>query len=541
MSKAAQALHLSPASFATMATFTIGPDPATSDYRNVRDGINKLTSGTSEMPNIVEIQAGSYDITAYDGALPQNSNVGYCGFFNPGLSRFFSSGSGNSPIEHIKLLGAFDPDTGVILTTITKLTRIYAQAKDAGYSIPSNYTIADVNLDFDFQSGDEYILQGGNYGSTTNSVKALVLEDVKFTGTHVGSGSSNRGAYSLLVAADGLYYSRVNVASTFGGQKTYIAGDEDTISIGGSAFLFAQGNNMNVVDSYFNESGYGNAITLYDSTAVNLSGNVFEAGGQLKELGQTFSNTTGQINNNAFYGGSHLTVAKPTASDLTVTGNDFYASTEDGTKTVVGVEGIVLEGNTQTGFAQFNSFKISGNTFTDVVPIVTNITTGGTGYTSTAGNSIWNPALGIANKFQNFNIVVGGSGNDTLSGGTSSDFLLGAQGQDRLTGGFGGDAFAFTTTPDADVITDWKQGTSSTGDRIWLDDAIFKNLSKGGFTGGNNSGKFYSGTTPGTAGIINYKSDSRQLYYDPSNSGKFDQLICTTSHSTIVAADLVVF
>jgi len=531
-------------SLATMATITIGTslNPATNNFLNIRDGINVLTSGTVEAGNELAIVSGTYDITAFDASLTQNSNATYCGYFNTGLSRF--AATGNSPINYFNMHGYFDEDVdpAAITTTITKLTRIYAGAKDLGFSRPSDWKINNLNLNFDFASGSEYILQGGNYGTTLNAVKGLALANINFTGTHVGS--ANSGAYSDLRGADDLSFDNVTVDPNFGAQQTYTAGTTTTYSSGGSAFLFAQGSNISVTNSHFDELKYGNSVTLYDSTNILLQSNTFDAGGQLKQIGQVVSNTTGEISSNTFRGGTFLNVAKPVAGSLlNITSNTFLATNSDASRTVVGAKGICLEPNAgDQSFSQFSNVNISGNQFTDVIPIVTTISTGGTAY-KTASNQVFNP---VVNSLQTFGaIYVGGTGSDTVgvSSSTSSDFLIGAEGNDTLTGGTGADAFAFTVAPgtaNADVITDFKAGSAV--DKIWLDDAIFTALSKGGFnTGAPNANKFYSGAAAGTVGTINYQTGTKQLWYDSTNTGKFTDLICTLSVNAVAIGDLVVF
>jgi Ca2+-binding RTX toxin-like protein len=233
-----------------------------------------------------------------------------------------------------------------------------------------------------------------------------------------------------------------------------------------------------------------------------------------------------------------------------VQGNTFTATSESEPNSLVtGAKGIVLDPNSgDSSFAQFSTYSIGGNSYNNVVPITINVSTGGTGLQTGQGN-VYNPVTALSQSFNSF--VTGGSGADTLTGTTSTDFINGGAGSDSLTGGNAADAFAFTTTPSAtniDTITDWKVGSGSTGDRIWLDDAIFTPLLLGGFgTGAANAGKFYSGASAGTSGIINFNTSTKSLFYDPSDLGRFSGTgvvkICDlqAAATNILATDLIVF
>lgn len=76
--------------------------------------------------------------------------------------------------------------------------------------------------------------------------------------------------------------------------------------------------------------------------------------------------------------------------------------------------------------------------------------------------------------------LFGDGGDDVLAGGLGNDVLAGREGKDTLTGGAGSDAFVFDTVPvvggakHIDRITDF----DGRADKIYLDDAIFKGLSR---------------------------------------------------------------
>ncbi|MGL6208893.1 MAG: proprotein convertase P-domain-containing protein, partial [Paracoccaceae bacterium] len=63
-------------------------------------------------------------------------------------------------------------------------------------------------------------------------------------------------------------------------------------------------------------------------------------------------------------------------------------------------------------------------------------------------------------------LLAGGGGRDRLSGGAGADWLEGGAGRDRLSGGAGGDVFVFSARPDlrdADVIADFAVGLDRVG------------------------------------------------------------------------------
>jgi Ca2+-binding RTX toxin-like protein len=72
-----------------------------------------------------------------------------------------------------------------------------------------------------------------------------------------------------------------------------------------------------------------------------------------------------------------------------------------------------------------------------------------------------------------------GAGSDMLDGRNGNDTLRGGPGNDVLTGGAGNDVFVFDTTPakkkNVDSIRDYRTAEDS----IWLDNKIFKKLGKG--------------------------------------------------------------
>ena len=514
------------------STITIG----STTYTYLRDAINAALDDDT-----ILIGAGSYDILDYSPDLPQNANNQYCGSFAPSLSRFFSRPNG---ITNLTLDGAFDDITGAPLVTITNLTRIYAGAKDAGFGIPTNWRLQNLKLNFNFTNpSGEYILQAGNYNSTTNNLTGLTLFNVTFEGNHVGNG--NNGTYCELIAANDLDFSVVTIGAAFGGQKAYVAGSTTTLSSGGSAFLFAQGENMGVTDSSFVETRYGNTITFWGSTDVSIEGNIFDGDGQLKQRGQILSNTSGVVSDNDFVGGTHLDLLDLTGKTVTISANRFNStSLNSPAATVTKGVGIYIGSTGSQALSQVRNLTITGNEFTDVIPVVLDLSTAATGTSpaSTAqftfgSNRVYNPVTSLFITFGRF--IVGGTASDTLTGALTpsrNDFISGAQGNDTLRGNGGDDAFVFAFQPgtvnnNVDTITDFK---ANGADKIWLDDAVFTTLSKGALS------SFGS--------VINYNSTSKGLFYDTIGSGSTTESATTFQIAVLngtsiapVAGDFVVF
>ncbi len=138
----------------------------------------------------------------------------------------------------------------------------------------------------------------------------------------------------------------------------------------------------------------------------------------------------------------------------------------------------------------------------------------GSGNISGTGNGLAN----ILNGNGGNNVLNGVGGNDTINGGVGTDRLYGGLGNDKLTGGVGADAFVFNTTLNSsrnvDTITDF----SVADDTIWLENAVFKTLTK---TGTLASSAFFA-STAGVAHDSNdriiYETDTGNLYYDSNGS-----------------------
>ena len=502
-------------------------------FSYLRDAINSVLSGQT-----IELGAGTYDIASspnYTEWVP-TSVQGYTKYYGSSayvLSRFFSAGS---TIENVAINGA-DTQT----TSIINLERIYSGNKDI-LTLPSAWTLSNLTLQFNRPysgpgSGD-YILQTGNFRSNPSlpypdagAVKNLTINQVAFTGTHAGSQGSN-GAYCVLVKSDNLLFDG-NTVETLTGQQGYVAGSTNTRSSGGSAFLFVQGDSMKILNSSFREGSFSNSVTLFDSTNFDISNNNFDALNQIKQRGEIVKSSNGLINNNHFNNGSRLDLIQVDGKSVAITNNGFDGGMIGWTV----VDGEILSGvgisiaNTATIDAA-RSITCTGNTFKDVIPVLSAIPQAATGNSGDATaqltfgqNNVYNPASGESDLFDR--LLVGGTGDDQLTGAfgvtplpwTERDFLTGGKGNDTLTGSWGNDAFAFTAPPgtvngNVDLVTDFNGYLKGPADKIWLDNAIYTQLSKGSL--GSNFGTYINPLVESPEGFWAGTS----LFYDTLGQGR---------------------
>jgi Ca2+-binding RTX toxin-like protein len=118
--------------------------------------------------------------------------------------------------------------------------------------------------------------------------------------------------------------------------------------------------------------------------------------------------------------------------------------------------------------------------------------------------------------------LYGGNGDDVLKGEAGNDTLFGEAGNDKLYGGAGSDTFVFNKkaakTSNFDRIYDFK---SVEGDKIFLDNAVFKKLGKLGTFDAPaklDVSMFKAGKAKDKNDYLVYKSGV--LYYDADGSGK---------------------
>lgn len=382
---------------------------------------------------------------------------------------------------------------GSDLTTVTGNARVYVEADDGGggSAIPTGMTLEGMRLTY--SSGAGYVLQAGNSGPGTNALPDLTLRDVVFSGTHSGQ-SGAKGNYVDMWKPDGLLLDTITVTLTgqFGFSPT---------SSGGSSFLLCkQGNGIRVLNSFFNENGYLNALTFIRSSNVRIDGNSFQRtvsnAATIRPSGEIFASTSADIGTqsaNFFRQGAYLDLRDiPDLSgntpSLRINGNTFQL--------LNGGYGILIrppgypKDSKDPAYASLVSSNLSlnGNTFSGGLAVKSALSTPSQ-ITLTGTNNIQSTIFDA--------LIVGGTAADSLTGTTKSEWISGDLGNDTLIGGDGADAFVFATELNAstnvDTISDFNNGIG--GDKFWLDNNIFS-----------------SGTTFGTD--ITYDSTTGVLKYE---------------------------
>jgi Ca2+-binding RTX toxin-like protein len=131
--------------------------------------------------------------------------------------------------------------------------------------------------------------------------------------------------------------------------------------------------------------------------------------------------------------------------------------------------------------------------------------------------------------------MLGGAGDDILSGFVGNDTLVGGLGEDTLTGSLGNDVFVFDQAPavgNDDTITDF---TQTNVDEIWLSLSAFSALGSTGAVAASAVEQAWDVTDgSGTASsFLKFDITSGELYYDANGSdtgGAGLQLIATLTN-----------
>ncbi|MEA5391666.1 hypothetical protein VB738_10395, partial [Cyanobium gracile UHCC 0139] len=428
--------------------------------------------GAAVTNSVIELAAGTFNITKSDA---DPSNPAASGTAPPTLARFGS--------KVLTMQGTADAAQAPA-TVITGLSRIFSGQNDRGSGIPPGWTLR--NLSLQFAGGSGYILQAGESGlDTSTEIDDLTFENVVFEGFHTGAVGGNDslpwGLYLDIRAGNpdgvpdylGFKMDRVKAMLTGQGSGVGMFDPASLPSTNGSAFLSAQGDTITIQDSFFDLSGYRNALTIANSTNVLVSGNTFTRSGFYgnRYTGEKILNVSGSIETNLFEHGSYLEfydVYLP----LSVAGNSFDLRLSGG-------YAMMFRDNPSDDYALITS----GN-----LDLSNNVFRGG----QVARSEILVPSqLVLESKSGASNAVeiradtylfdrflVGGHADDQLDGsGTGQrDWISGDLGNDILTGGDGVDAFVFAAEPNPttnnDVITDFTPGV----DMIWLDDDVFAGL-----------------------------------------------------------------
>lgn len=426
---------------------------------------------------------------------------------------------------------------GTDATYVTGSPRLYVANQD-GFA-PYNISFDGMELIYN-ETSSNYILQLGNFGipEVDTYTKIVSLNDLSFFGTHIGNNKAN-GNYAAVLGMESFNMTNCHVQLT--GQSSFVGTQANS---GGSSFIMAQGGiigqGISFKENFFDESGYRNALSIFDSARVLVSNNVFYRSDPTtryrRNSSEKIKNSTGAAVNNRFFDGSYLILEKDALAtpdqQVVVTGNTFaqfdptlpFHPIIDG-----GAVGIVLQGaNADTALFQ-PSLSTSGNNFYYVTPLINPTSM----MIQLGANNIINPVNNASQSISAF--YTGGTGTDSIIGGNNqSDFLTGGLGNDTINTGTGSSPdFVLFNTPlngstNVDTVTNFNRASGGAAiDRIILDRSIFKNISATyasstpSAIGAVNAINIQSGTsaTPLNSNVrIIYQTTTGNLYYDQDGS-----------------------
>jgi hypothetical protein len=535
-----------------------------STFPTIRSAIEAAMDGDQ-----IYIAAGTYDIrdlfAAGDKLAPPTfaytTNLGCLTGFTTVTTLMYSGDVGGS---------TYNP-----ITKITGNARLFVSNQDSRPPVQITFD----NLEFECSSASSnYLFQTGqfNQNEAQTLTDVISLNNVKFTGTHVGNAGAN-GNYMAVIGIEQFGLSDSVVELT--GQSGFTGTQAMT---GGSSFLLLQGGKVDggslvINGSKFDESGYRNGLSIFDSLSVNVGTNSFYrsnaatryarsrmvSGAERFNVGNKISNSNGSMSGNNFYDGSYLVLERTTGntSALNISGTHFHqwdASVSPSPTPIIGggAVGISLEG---TSGATYPSF--SGNFFDYVNPI-NNYTTAVSNIVS-GGSQITNPSTNTRVNISTFR--AGGTGNDVITGSNNTnEWFNGGTGNDQINTGFGTsnpDYVFFNTALNAstnvDTVTNLNLASSLTGDRIVLDRKYFPGItahfnSGAGVVGGvgaisaNDILNDTTDTTTDPTKRLVYNRNTGSLLYNPVGSTVAgDEILFARLFSdhpgTTAAADLIGF
>jgi RTX calcium-binding nonapeptide repeat (4 copies) len=446
-----------------MATITV---PAGA-IQNIRAAINAASSG-----DLIDLTAVNFNITAsgFNTNIPGTSPATFARFGAKALSFQGASQGG---------------------TTVSGNPRIFVGQQDARSGVPTDINLKSMTLSYVDASG--YILQFGNkiyrsgtdacgnqYFDSINVIPGVDIIDVLFSGTHAG-GNGAAGTYMEISSG---YSAAGSAPLNFNFSQSVVnltgqSGFNPADPSGGSSFLQAQGDGITISQSNFNENGYRNSLSIWNSSNILIDRNGFSHPDfpYIRASGETIRNSSGVIFANSFDDGTYLDLRDFCNDTLNINGNNFLMNGVTNPAGLFGGSGpfgILLRDASafSNSTLTFGTGVTDGNFFEDGL-LFKNITSTATSFTGSFFLNVTNPAntgFPISKTF--VKASVGGTGSDILTGSTGEDWISGDLGNDTLTGGSGNDAFVFATTLNAstnvDTIADYARG-----DKIWLDDSIF--------------------------------------------------------------------
>jgi len=448
-----------------MATITV---PAGA-IRNIRAAIDAASSG-----DLIDLTAGSFDITAdgFNTITPGTSPATFARFGTKSLS--FQGASQGGAI-------------------VNGNARIFTGQQDGASGVPTDINLRSMTLSY--AGASNYILQFGDkiykagtdacgnpYFDAKNVIPGIDIIDVAFSGTHAG-GNGAAGTYMEISAG---YSAAGSAPLNFNFSQSIVnltgqSGFNPAMPSGGSSFLQAQGDGITISQSNFNENGYRNSLSIWNSSNVLIDRNSFSRPTfpYVRASGETIRNSSGVVSANIFSDGAYLDLRDFCNDTLNIKGNSFLmkgATNPAGLFGGSGPFGILLRDASafSNSTLTFGTGLTDGNFFEDGL-LFKNITSTATSFAGSFFVNVTNPANPINKTFTQAS--VGGTVSDILTGSSGDDWISGDLGNDTLTGSTGGDAFVFATTLNAstnvDTITDYGVGVGGRNDRIWLDNSIF--------------------------------------------------------------------
>ncbi len=432
-----------------------------------------------------------------------------------GSGLFVPTSLAGSAAPRVTLKGA-----GPVNGTTLRNARVFDQGLDGG-TLPLGFTIQD--LRFDYTSG----AQGAILLAPTAT--GLTLQNLALTGPHKGA-----------VGAEGTY---INLSgsknSTLSGLDVSLsaqAGYDPLTGIGGGAFLlFAGGDNLQILNSRFQEGGYGNSMQVLFTGNARIVGNQFSGGGVTKQVSpnnprsERFYNAGGLFSGNTLSAGAFFDFQFNRA-DPSAIWADYKNShpAADGTfqlrtslfnnsfTILSGGQGILIRSDAPAGVVQA-MLSIRGNTFTNGVAIRSRL--------ATPSELVFGPNTIDGHAFNQ--LRVGGDGHDQLNRATPSGlkrWLSGGGGNDQLYGTPGSfDAFVFAAPLNAQTNLDTIYGFETGGllpDQLWLDRAIFFGLqSANGVLGAASFSANGQGAASTALPQITFNTTTGLVAFDPDGNG----------------------
>ncbi len=443
----------------------------------------RLQNSTLENIQIIRLVTGfSYDLTMASGTVAAGQTMTVNGSTLGTTNSMTINGSNEAS-------GQFDFIAGAGTDDLT------GGGGNDTFEMGGNLTAADR---INGEGGNNTVVLDGNYstllhlsGPTLTNIQTIRLAagydyDLTLADSNVAPGQTMTVDGSALGATDSFIFSGINIGN---GQLVVIGGaGTDDLSGGYGNDIFEMGGNLTAADRINGEGGnntvildgdYSAGLTFKAATMVNVETLSLTAGYSYKLVtndatvaaGQTLTidgSALGTANSMSINGsnetnGQFIFIAGAGTDDLTGgAGNDVFdmggnLTAADRINGEGGYNTLALDGNYST------ALHLSGSTLSNIQTIsfaagynydlILADANVATGQTMTVDGS----ALGAANSltFSGVNVgngqlvVIGGAGDDTLTGGADGSILDGGGGADKLTAYAGENTFVYNAISDS--------------------------------------------------------------------------------------------